>query len=306
MKRNTGFTIVELLIVIVVIAILAAITIVAYNGIQDRAKASAASSALSNAVKKIKLWQVEQDTTLAPITLAAAGINDGGGVSYQYTSGQSTASDYCITANIGNKSYKLSSGATTTSEGGCTVTNLVTNPSLRIGITGWVGSSATISRVTSPWSADGNGAIQVAATGQDSFAQTIVPVQAGQIYTILGTINLQSAQTGSFQGSGQQRNIFAAFHDTGGNYISTGAGGVSTPQSNATGTYTQRITVTTPANAAQARIRFYNGASAGNTVYWDQIMVVQGSYNGPYADGETSGWIWNGTANDSSSAGPMQ
>jgi len=36
-KRASGFTIVELLIVIVVIAILAAITIVAYNGIQQRA-----------------------------------------------------------------------------------------------------------------------------------------------------------------------------------------------------------------------------------------------------------------------------
>ena len=35
--KNTGFTIVELLIVIVIIGILAAITIVAYNGIQNRA-----------------------------------------------------------------------------------------------------------------------------------------------------------------------------------------------------------------------------------------------------------------------------
>ena len=37
-RNHTGFTIVELLIVIVVIAILAAITIVAFNGIQDRAR----------------------------------------------------------------------------------------------------------------------------------------------------------------------------------------------------------------------------------------------------------------------------
>lgn len=36
-KSTSGFTIVELLIVIVVIAILATISIVAYNGIQDRA-----------------------------------------------------------------------------------------------------------------------------------------------------------------------------------------------------------------------------------------------------------------------------
>ena len=45
-NRYTGFTIVELLIVIVVIAILAAITIVAYTGIQDRAKESNVQSDL--------------------------------------------------------------------------------------------------------------------------------------------------------------------------------------------------------------------------------------------------------------------
>ena len=39
-KRSSAFTIVELLIVIVVIAILAAITIMAYNGIQSRARDS--------------------------------------------------------------------------------------------------------------------------------------------------------------------------------------------------------------------------------------------------------------------------
>ena len=38
LRKDRGFTIVELLIVIVVIAILAAITIDDYNGIQNRAK----------------------------------------------------------------------------------------------------------------------------------------------------------------------------------------------------------------------------------------------------------------------------
>lgn len=49
LKTSKGFTIVELLIVIVVIAILAAISIVAYTGIQDRARNSA-SLELANQV----------------------------------------------------------------------------------------------------------------------------------------------------------------------------------------------------------------------------------------------------------------
>ena len=51
-KNQKGFTIVELLIVIVVIGILAAITIVAFNGIQQRGKLSAAQSAANAIVKK--------------------------------------------------------------------------------------------------------------------------------------------------------------------------------------------------------------------------------------------------------------
>lgn len=49
-KQQTGFTIVELLIVIVVIGILAAITIVAYNGIQTRANNTAR-------VNEAKQWE---------------------------------------------------------------------------------------------------------------------------------------------------------------------------------------------------------------------------------------------------------
>lgn len=51
-SKSRGFTIVELLIVIVVIAILAAISIVAYNGIQNRSKTSSAQAAMQTMVKK--------------------------------------------------------------------------------------------------------------------------------------------------------------------------------------------------------------------------------------------------------------
>jgi prepilin-type N-terminal cleavage/methylation domain-containing protein len=54
MRRSTsGFTIVELLIVIVVIAILAAVSVVAYTGIQNRANDSAIQSDLRNLSMKV-------------------------------------------------------------------------------------------------------------------------------------------------------------------------------------------------------------------------------------------------------------
>lgn len=62
--RNTrtiraGFTIVELLIVIVVIGILAAITIMSFNGIQDRARAAKVIAAVDAYSKGLALYHVE-------------------------------------------------------------------------------------------------------------------------------------------------------------------------------------------------------------------------------------------------------
>ncbi|GAA1817325.1 type II secretion system protein [Nesterenkonia flava] len=55
--QRDGFTIIELLIVIVVIAILAAITVVAYNGMQQRARISAIGQEAAAWDKTIRMYQ---------------------------------------------------------------------------------------------------------------------------------------------------------------------------------------------------------------------------------------------------------
>lgn len=67
-KKNQGFTIVELLIVIVVIAVLAAISVVAYTGIQERAKRSQANSDLALLEKGIVMARINTNKTLLQIT----------------------------------------------------------------------------------------------------------------------------------------------------------------------------------------------------------------------------------------------
>ena len=61
-RRNEGFTIVELLIVVVVIAILAAITIVSFNGISTRAKETALKSDLMSGAKQIQVMKATDGT----------------------------------------------------------------------------------------------------------------------------------------------------------------------------------------------------------------------------------------------------
>jgi len=59
-KHASGFTIVELIVVIVVIGILASITIVSYIGVSQKAKEASLESDLTNSSKQIKLFQITE------------------------------------------------------------------------------------------------------------------------------------------------------------------------------------------------------------------------------------------------------
>ncbi len=72
-QRRRGFTIVELLIVIVIIAILAAITIVAYNGIQQRARDTRRVQDLGALSKATKLYAVDNGGDYARVNCGSTG-----------------------------------------------------------------------------------------------------------------------------------------------------------------------------------------------------------------------------------------
>lgn len=58
---SKGFTLVELLIVIVIIAILAAITVVAYNGLTQRANNAAVVSSVESVAKLLRLYKTGEN-----------------------------------------------------------------------------------------------------------------------------------------------------------------------------------------------------------------------------------------------------
>lgn len=69
---SRGFTIVELLIVIVVIGILAAISIVAYNGIQNRAYDQTVTADLNGIAKGFEMYRTDNPGGTYPLNALTA------------------------------------------------------------------------------------------------------------------------------------------------------------------------------------------------------------------------------------------
>ena len=116
---RSGFTIVELLIVIVVIAVLAAISVVAYNGLQQRAHSTSAKAAVLQVAKKLAAYSIDDGSY--PNTLADISIQDSDGTTYEYTNYSSGGQpSFCITTTTGGVSYKIdSSNISKPIEGAC-------------------------------------------------------------------------------------------------------------------------------------------------------------------------------------------
>jgi len=285
-STRSGFTIVELLIVIVVIAILATISIVAYNGIQQRARASEASTALTQAKKKLELYRVDNSTYPTTSNLAAAGITNGD-VSYQYTS-NNTGASFCLTATVGSTSYNITNISSSvegacighSNGGGTFATNLMSSPSFEGAAPGWYSNwSNYVGGVISQASGDGvvvgDSAMELAVTTSN---------QSGARYTING-LSPNTMYTFSLYItpiSGDVANLGINIGDAAGTRANNAFG------SSLVVGQTVRKTVTWTSSSAPgttqfALFRFAAGTSAA-TFRVDAAMLEQGStataYNG--------------------------
>ena len=123
-----GFTIVELLVVIVIIGILASITIVSYTGVANRAKIASLQSDLTNNAKKLQMYYAENssypitltDTSHCPLTPVASSQYclkanstleyNGGPTSFVLKATDSTISNSYQITEKGNPSISCPSG----------------------------------------------------------------------------------------------------------------------------------------------------------------------------------------------------
>jgi prepilin-type N-terminal cleavage/methylation domain-containing protein len=313
-KSIRGFTIVELLIVIVIIGVLAAITIVAYNGIQNRARVSSVNSALSQASKKLALYHVDNSAYPTSGNHSSAGITNSSDVSYQYSA---TSTGYCLTATSVNVSYKITeTGAP--AQGGCAghgvggvdaITNLATNPSAETSLAGVTAVRISLTRAPD-WFSSGANSFKLTPTDAASTDSYInlggdqggfrSGLQAGRTYTISANIRLIAPLTGTLD-SDRGRRITAWYTTAGGTHVKIN--GTQAP--NTAGQVRSTVTMSIPADAIGAWIRLYHGGMSGaGDVWYDDIMITEGTTSYAYADGNSANWVWNGSMNLSTSTGP--
>ena len=128
MKKQQGFTLIELMIVVAIIGILAAIAIPAYQDYTIRAQVSEGLNLTGGA--KAAVTEYSMDTGRWPTDNAFAGLSAAGDISGKYTT-QVAVLAGVVTVTYGNDAHALIVGST-----------LVMTPTTNPGSVEWVCSSA--------------------------------------------------------------------------------------------------------------------------------------------------------------------
>lgn len=291
-QKQKGFTIVELLIVIIVIAILAAITIVSYNGIQERSRASLLASDISSAVKYLELAKVDDPSGGYPDPSSTI-LTGSAGTTFSYL--LPSADIYCVDATNNGRTYGRVKGSVTL-EGSCAF-NIVKNPK---GInsggsyfsSGWfhpLGTTTDTAGVSwngrvdwhrFVWTGAGNGIKRLYVDAAD--------LVNGQTYTASVLVGNPGSST-----------IYLTmdFSDQGTTNFSVAAG------------ESKRISVTASRATFDATFRFIDidgGPTAAPGLLVTDAMLTRTNTLTGYGDGYQAGWVWLGTPGLSKSIGPTK
>ncbi|MBL8159042.1 prepilin-type N-terminal cleavage/methylation domain-containing protein [Candidatus Saccharibacteria bacterium] len=308
--RQTGFTIVELLIVIVIIGILAVIAIGAFSRAQDQARTATVQSDLKASAKQLE--QAKADSGTYPAT--SAGLPASPNTSYQYAY-NATADTFCLTGANGSSTYRVTSDNRTPVSGACPghgvggvppITNLVTNPSLEANTSAGFGNNGAVASTYSTPStttAFGSRVYRRDFTGTATLSNVgpYVQIDTDPAQTnYMASVWIRVSKPMSYYIGAERRN-------SGGTNIGTLN---SSNVALAANTWT-RLTLSVPVIATMESFTFviYSTSTSwapGDWVEVDGLMVHEGTSLSAYADGNTSGWIWNGTTNLSTATGPAQ
>jgi type IV pilus assembly protein PilA len=105
MKKQQGFTLIELMIVVAIIGILAAIAIPAYQDYTIRAQVSEGLNLSGGA--KAAVTEYFQDRGILPTTNAQAGLGAAASITGKYVSSVTVGADGVLTVLYGNEAHSV-------------------------------------------------------------------------------------------------------------------------------------------------------------------------------------------------------
>jgi prepilin-type N-terminal cleavage/methylation domain-containing protein len=208
-SRRAGFTIVELLVVIVVIGILAALTIVSYSGIAKQAVVASLKSDLTNASRQLKVFHVDNGSyptsiNTCPATTGTMCLKPSQGNTFdEYT--RPTTQTFTLRAKNGSSIFLITDNTAPsevapltaiaaisgTAQVGSTLTAGALTPSGATASYQWQRADASDgpysnisgapSNTYTPVSADGNKYLRVVATGIGSYWDSVTSAPTAKL-----------------------------------------------------------------------------------------------------------------------------
>lgn len=166
-------------------------------------------------------------------------------------------------------------------------------------VTAIVQSSTAVVTKSSLWTSSGSSSARVTPlagsidTRADLSATGFTSLVTGKTYTLSATCRVASVQTGTIDSRARK---IVTYHSN------TSHASAQAP--NVVGSTRLSVTFKVTDATAYTSLRLYNGASAGNgDIWWDDVMLIEGSNDVPYVDGSKPFAKWEGSAHASTSIG---